>query len=735
MPIVSLLEPSGERRKKSMSRCALGHEPPGDAAFVHEWKTRIRVDGLETPCAQCAGVWPVSQTRTAPVSLQAGSLFGAQRSLRFCNAARQADSRTGGAEGRTGLGFPRSIVVGVLRRGPAIVGDDVELQADERAAADLFFHRGQHLMRDLERSRADRLGIELPFYPTRRQIMTALAGVHARCGLEFGTHFAFPPGVAIAHQGDSVFTGVLTPQMPYARTLLDGPEDLFLKLAPVYELTDGQAATFARVAAIAEELAAHPEQSMQTVERNERAFDDAESLVPGPLEMRLAFDVAALLVWRIIDMLAHADLNLFVRLRFRTYFKNFGISMDDDPVRKTRPLFEEPAYSFDRVDMDDHRGVFADTLNTESINEIGAALRVTALVRSGICAGFTPMIDYFFCNLEDVIPGGAETTLGVGPEMLGIFMLHATNPAPLSDLFFVQPNFTRLERLDEFMVDYLDTLRSVIAQVFIALEAGQHHIGFVHYDLHDGNVMMLPVHAEERMDTYFQFRRPDDAGDIFIPIVSTNRHLVRIIDFGRSRVASPLDPTDLTHAQIGRYSALRFDRGIDMRMFAYNLVDTAIYQRGWLDALMDDRGRVGASLSYRRRRQFLDLLDVVVDMHNWTKLEEHRAQPFWATPPSGMAAAERDMYRRASPRGYRPPQRFRDFLTLVRLAKPDAVEMRNFRDKEIGATRLDWTEDRQPTPAEVLNMPFFDAYRQFPTGRSMVDFIADGSRQIHGVQG
>ncbi len=626
----------------------------------------------------------------------------------------------------------RSVVIGVLHRGPVGGDEDVRLPQNERAAADLFFEGSGNFMRDLERERAAERGIQLPLYPTRRNVLTALEGLHERCATEFGRHFAFPRPLSDLRPigEDSTYTGVLESRMPYETTLLDGSDRKFLKLGPMHELRHWDAETFASVVELVDAIEANPQDSKQIIEQSRDAVLNAQRIVTSPIADILEENVVAVLVWRLIRALDRAGLHKVVRDVFYDFFDRLEVKGTGDLVALATPLFEKPIDYFDAIDMHDHTGVFAHELNTETINEISAAQRVTALVRAGISPGFTPMFDYFFCNVADILPGGGAMVGVRGPvtQLLGVFMVHATNPQPLSHLYRMHPEVTPAGvGVEGMFADYLQTLTATLAHVLLALEAAQHHIQFVHYDAHELNVMLLPVHENSEV-TRFQFRRPANRGEFFIPLNATQRHLVRFIDFGRSRVAHPHDHSDVCWAQIGTYSTPRFDQVVDMRMFAFELVDVALLRTGWLPDLLNTN-RTSARLG-RVSENFLDVLDAIIGMDQWESLQSRRAPPFWAVMPTGLDRTEEMEFLRIAPIGSAPPRSFRDFLRLVQMTGAAPADMRNFRDREIAPTREDWVEGAGRTPADVLELPLFDFYRRPPSSGVTVDFIGDATREI-----
>ena len=99
------------------------------------------------------------------------------------------------------------------------------------------------------------------------------------------------------------------------------------------------------------------------------------------------------------------------------------------------------------------------------------------------------------------------------------------------------------EKLDMSLREYLiahptmETLRCTLFSVAHALEVAWHTNEFIHYDLHDGNVMLkkAPLGGKD-----YLYTRPDIDATYLLPSSGTHDMIVKILDFGRCRMKIPV---------------------------------------------------------------------------------------------------------------------------------------------------------------------------------------------------
>jgi hypothetical protein len=352
--------------------------------------------------------------------------------------------------------------------------------------------------------------------------------------------------------------------------------------------------------------------------------------------------------------------------------------------------------------LDNYVSTFAHRENEEIINELAASLRVTALTRSGISPGFTPLLDYFICNVNRVVP--ARGVRLMGRELagrLGLFMVSELNDKTLED--FVPTFVDGIEHRTDRTQSFLTMARAVLAHVLLTLEAGQSRLGFVHYDLHLGNIMLKDMGREQ---VTLQFRRPGEgAPDMFVPLSSTRQKLVRLVDFGRARVEHP-EPREqdapATFAKMApRFTSPTFDRAVDMRYFAFEFVRTSLWGLDLLEDLLTERDGDA--------RAFLDVVDRMVGMHTWQRFSFGESRNIAHMGPDEAMIP------------------FREFLKRMRGATLEEVDA--FRKWEILRVRSD-RSDEDSTPGDVLNMPFFREYDRPPADAQTIDFIGDATRRL-----
>ncbi len=362
-------------------------------------------------------------------------------------------------------------------------------------------------------------------------------------------------------------------------------------------------------------------------------------------------------------------------------------------------------------------------LNYEAMNDVAAGMRVSALVHAGISPAFTTVVDYFGCNADERGQPLRSPNLFVVQEAMEKPLAHHIRDLAAGDFDQALPHF-----------------KSILAQVLLAIEAGQEHLRFVHNDLHVGNVQLgAAPNAGVHVD-YLQFRRPKLLGDMFIPAgILPNSSIVRIIDFGRSRANHPMQPHDRnpTHIIFGfsdqqSFKKIQanseFDPWIDMRIFAYNLARSYLRRR-WGGLFADIKVPQTPASS-----ELLRVLEMMIGMDRWTDRtpmhfraedwEDARAEGFLNSVLTRVIA-------------FPPGSRL---LTLLQITSAQqhvperASWLDNFYVLEAYGSRPGNHQalDGSAEPSAVLNDRFFDEFR--PRGAAMdtfaVDFVGDATRRV-----
>ncbi len=364
--------------------------------------------------------------------------------------------------------------------------------------------------------------------------------------------------------------------------------------------------------------------------------------------------------------------------------------------------------------------------NYEPMNEAASGMRVSALVHAGISPAFTTVVDYFGCNANERGEPQRDLRLFVVQEAMDKPLAHHIKDLSAGDFDQALPHF-----------------QSILAQVLLALEAGQEHLKFVHNDLHVGNVMLGASPNTGAHVDYLQFRRPKELGDMFIPAdILPDSSTVRIIDFGRSRVNHPMQPHDRnpTHIIFGLefenqqdfkkiQANWEFDPWIDMRVFAYNLARSYL-RRQWGGLFHDPTvpKTYGSS-------ELLRVLEAMIGMSAWTdRTPMHFRAEAWedALAPSFLNGVLARII--AAPPGDR-------LYTLLQIT----AEQEHVADERVAWLDIFYVleaygsrpgnhqaYDNSPEPSDVLNDGFFGDFR--PSGVTMetfaVDFVGDATRRV-----
>lgn len=336
---------------------------------------------------------------------------------------------------------------------------------------------------------------------------------------------------------------------------------------------------------------------------------------------------------------------------------------------------------------------FVNKTNDDKTNEVVAGMRATLLYRSGIAASLTPIYDYF----EIPILGGRATAL-----------------------YVVMPehNFSLRDFIarEESSVMGLPTqsgilmMRSLLAQVLHTLEAIQHHLRCVLYDLHVGNIMVDRVVSgmPERVGsatTMWRYVRPDGK-EMVIPACESNGHAARIIDYGRARVDDPCAPGNDDRASfVDIYEcapSARFDTQVDMRALAHDLVTLVL--RSWIPDLL-------CAQEPTLLRQFSDVLEAMTGYSNWNGWCKYNSSSY-------MTLCGKQIETK--------PPTFMDYAYIYWDDNLSNSSYYAIRENEFVAERP--VTEPTHTPTDILNMPFFSEYHQHTEVDTVL--VADATKTL-----
>ncbi len=163
----------------------------------------------------------------------------------------------------------------------------------------------------------------------------------------------------------------------------------------------------------------------------------------------------------------------------------------------------------------------------EIYNEIVAGYFLSELVygySEVLSLNFMTIVDWFPAPKKDVVPGNDRAQL----------LYH---------------QIVVSERIDQPLVDYLmdnpsiDVLRAVLFQIFHALEIAWHTHGYIHQDLHTGNLMLQRIGPDSPLfEKDFLYRRLSSPYWYRVGRDGLRNNLLKIIDFGRNRLLVPSQP-------------------------------------------------------------------------------------------------------------------------------------------------------------------------------------------------
>ncbi len=197
---------------------------------------------------------------------------------------------------------------------------------------------------------------------------------------------------------------------------------------------------------------------------------------------------------------------------------------DSELIMKVTPFLNEKG------------GMIDDEEILQIYNEIKIAFFLNELVynyENVLSVHFMIMVDWYQANRLNM-------GIAVDPGM----------PNPL-DTVYNQVTISELADTDmhTYMMENasLDTLRVVLFQILHTLETAWHTHEFIHYDLHSNNIRLkLTDYAKSPFkDRDLLYKRRDELNDWYVlPSESLGNHIVKIIDFGFSRLYGPRQPFD-----------------------------------------------------------------------------------------------------------------------------------------------------------------------------------------------
>jgi len=317
--------------------------------------------------------------------------------------------------------------------------------------------------------------------------------------------------------------------------------------------------------------------------------------------------------------------------------------------------------------------------NAEHINEIVAGVRWSFLTETQASPSFTKIVDFFSFPASYNHCGGADG-----------LALHVVQEQHANNLQFFFHFF--IKRVPDLV--QLNMVRSLLAQVLLALENAQSLLRATHYDLHIGNVMLKdPAQLD---DDAWCFQRPNHRPSFYLDPNDLKGKQAVLIDFGRSRIDHPYHPGDDRYAAYvelcGCPPSKKFDPFVDARAFAHDFTRYILFP--WTEHFV----RIGSGSSSTPRgspffaierecEQLLEELYGVLEammglrsFEGWNKngdLSEARMGPV--------------------------PRTLHQLLTYF----PDGhTKVSRIRTNEFFFSR----EERGFTPTEILSMPFFGEY-------------------------
>lgn len=331
------------------------------------------------------------------------------------------------------------------------------------------------------------------------------------------------------------------------------------------------------------------------------------------------------------------------------------------------------------------------------VNEVCTGVRAAALFFSGVSRAFVPVVDFFPCATDS-------------------YMARATNDPRL---FGVQTVVENALHFDDAVIAHVENagttdsvdayVRSMFAQVLCALEAAQHHLQFVHYDLHMGNVLAEKTHV---VDGEVLKHTRHSGYPLFFDQRDTGGRNARIIDYGYSRANDPTGMSGLTfHSEETR----AFDSRVDMRNFAFAFIRAVLIPR-----FSKTHRELGAVIT--GNPDIMRVLEKMIGLRAWKSLDAEGGEYHIVLPPNARLGRTEAVDARLA-----LPATIYDVVNFIK--KVGGTRVDTFVRNEIVIPRTD--SALAPTVSEVLDDVFFDALRTRPCGDNLVIVdIGDVRRSI-----
>lgn len=224
----------------------------------------------------------------------------------------------------------------------------------------------------------------------------------------------------------------------------------------------------------------------------------------------------------------------------------------NEMVMKVIPLF-------------DKNGLLLQSDLDEIYNEIKVAFFLNELL-----FGYENVLSIHFMTIVDWFQS-TRTQLDLRENTLADPLLHQVVIAERANI-----------RLVEFLALHndLETLRAILFQILHALETAWLTNEFTHNDLHMGNIMLRDVShiGSPLRDMSLVYNRFDRRYWYVLPKAHLHNHIVKLIDFGRSRLYAPLTNDHISanhHNHPKRHMVIMPDLGI-MRDVANRQLDLRI---------------------------------------------------------------------------------------------------------------------------------------------------------------
>ena len=352
---------------------------------------------------------------------------------------------------------------------------------------------------------------------------------------------------------------------------------------------------------------------------------------------------------------------------------------------------------------------YDERVDDENFMDIVIGSRLNVLIASKIATGFMRTVDWFVC--KDFVGRSSDPRL-----------------------------YAVLERLDYEIVSYLasrqvaepELVLSLLAQLLCNLESAQKSIGYVHYDLHTGNVLVQNTPRRKLAEAdYWSFTRPNGAV-VYVSREATSNQEVKMIDFGRNRIRMPVfkqnPPYEITQAlktyNVEGYEEFGITRSLhqqhDMRRFSIHFVEQL-----YLKSLAEDTETFSAMSSTQIRqpdptdyfeqlemtdqRSYERLMDVLDAMSGYLYIyAPSKFSIFGDNSPAARDYQQRLKYLLSEYTKEEVEEAARGFAKGGMRWFLQELRNGNRKHPHILARLWEWTPDTFPfTVSDVLDMPYF----------------------------